>query len=310
MGGARKQSLQSKVMADERASTTAPRNESQLSKEEVTKRRAADALNALPPPLRIDATPPAVAAAPAEVRSRIDAAGGSVEGRVTEKETGQGVANAQVLVEGTSLSATTDKDGKFRLENAPQGARRLIVRRIGYRAETVPVAIEGGKMAAAQIGISASATELAEVVVTSAPSAPSAPAVATLGAATNKVVATAPLRVVRADSTSSMKRNVYEVARGVEVTLTESPAQTAERDNAANDLARQKAAAPQRTEAAPETQVLSGRVAGAVAAPPAAPMLPFNTISWTDRGKRYTLTGRLTTKDLEGIKARLMQARR
>jgi len=165
-------------------------------------------------------------------------------------------------------------------------------------------------MAAAQIGISASATELAEVVVTSAPSAPSAPAVATLGAATNKVVATAPLRVVRADSTSSMKRTVYEVARGVEVTLTESPAQTAERDNAANDLARQKAAAPQRTEAAPETQVLSGRAAGAVAAPPAAPMLPLNTISWTDRGKRYTLTGRLTTKDLEGIKARLMQARR
>jgi anti-sigma factor RsiW len=298
VGGARNQSPQPKVMADERASASAPRDESQLSKEEATKRRAADAVNI--PPVTARSNAPATVAAPVEMRSRLDATRGSVEGRVTDKTTGQGVANAHVIVEGTTLSAATDKDGKFRIENVPQGARSLRVRRLGYAPGGVPLTVETGKVAAAQIGLAASTTALSEVVVTS------------IAGTAVPAMADVPLRIVRVDSTNSAKRTVYEISRGLEVTLTESPAQTAEeRDNAANDLARQKAAAAQRSEAARETpQVLSGQATGAMAAPPAAPILPLNTISWTDRGKRYTLTGQLMVKDLEAIKARLMQPRR
>lgn len=206
--GARNQSLQQKDIADQRAAAGASRDESQLSKEAVTKRRAEEVGNLPPPAARLDAAAPAIAAPPAEVR----------------------------------------------------GAN--------------PASLEA-------------------MVVTSA--------------------ATAPLRIVRTDTTSGTKRTVYEVSRGVEVTLTESPAQGAdERDYAANDLARQKAAAPQRSEPAREMpQVLSARTGDARPAPPAAPIPPpHNSIAWTDRGKRYTLSGRLTVKELEGIKTRLMQATR
>jgi hypothetical protein len=134
-----------------------------------------------------------------------------------------------------------------------------------------------------------------------------------MGAAINKAVATAPMRVLRADSTMGTKRTVYEVSRGVEVTLTESKVEAvAERDNAADDSARRKVAAPQRLEqasAARQDEKLSGAVAGALAAP-AAPILPLNSITWIERGRRYVLTGRLTTKDLEALKGRLIQTKR
>lgn len=218
--GARNQSLQQKVMADDRVSAGVTRDESQLSKEEASKRRAADAAN-LPAPPAAPAVPPI---------ARIGAA---------------------------------------------------------TPAATAP-----------QVGVRSAPTALEATVVTGVESTP----------------ATGPLRMVRSDSTSGAKRTVYEVSRGVEVTLTESQAE-AESDFAAKDVARQNAAAPERAKAAREAQVQSGRVAGAVAdarpAPPSAPVPPpISSISWIDRGKRYTLTGRLNVKDLEAIKARLMQARR
>jgi hypothetical protein len=45
-------------------------------------------------------------------------------------------------------------------------------------------------------------------------------------------------------------------------------------------------------------------------AAPAAPAPATNTITWTEANRRYTLTGLLTTRQLEEIKARLMRMRR
>ena len=121
----------------------------------------------------------------------------------------------------------------------------------------------------------------------------------------------APLRVVRADSTGGTKRTVYEVSRGVEVTLNESLVEAAaERDMVADDPARQKVAAPQGAAAGVdarqrENAVISGRISGAVATPPSVAGSSLNSISWTERGRKYVLTGPLTTKDLEILKTRL-----
>lgn len=287
------QPLQAKAMADARPSAIRARDEAQLPKAEAARTQAADVVNAPPPLARVDATAPSPPATAVESRSGVSAAGG-VEGRVIDKKNGHGVANAQVTVQGTALGATTDKDGKFRIENVPAGAQRLLVRRIGYQAETVPLALEGKEIAAANVGLVQTTTQLEEVVVTSAAAAPT------------------PLRVVRADSTGGTKRTVYEVSRGVEVTLGESPTEAAaERDMAPKDPARQKVAAPESAGAAPETNkrenAVSRRAAGAVISALSAPALPINSISWTERGRKYLLTGRLTTKDLEALKARLMQ---
>ncbi|HYN82754.1 MAG TPA: zf-HC2 domain-containing protein [Gemmatimonadaceae bacterium] len=130
-------------------------------------------------------------------------------------------------------------------------------------------------------------------------------------AAVSVTAGAAPLRVLRADSTGGIKRTIYEVSKGVEVTLTESPVETVAERNAAG---RQKAAAPQssapptaQTETKQRQDALSGRAAGAVMS---APTAALNSISWTERGRRFVLTGRLTTKDLEAVKAQLAQARR
>ncbi|MDP9176450.1 MAG: carboxypeptidase-like regulatory domain-containing protein [Gemmatimonadota bacterium] len=310
------------VMADATTSSsaaTAPsaqslklqaRDETQSLKQEGARARAADVANAPPatPLGRVDAPAPPMVAAPAEDRSRTTPPG-VVEGRVIDKRSGQGLPGAQVLVEGTRLYATTDKDGSFKVADVPPGAQSLRVRRVGYDAVTVPLAKEARGAEVANVALAPSSTMLEEAVVTGVATAP---AVAKVGAAgMNKTIAAAPLRVVRADSTAATKRTIYEVSKGVEVTLTESPVETVGERNAA---ARQKAAAPQ-SSAAPAAQaetkqranVLSGRAAGADLS---APTPALNSISWTERGRRFVLTGRLTTKDLEALKARLVQARR
>ena len=61
-----------------------------------------------------------------------------VGGRVVDAETDGPVPGAHVLVEGTALGTTTDRDGRFAL-SVPDatGAVRLVVSSLGYRTETV-----------------------------------------------------------------------------------------------------------------------------------------------------------------------------
>lgn len=218
------------------------------------------------------------------------------------------MSQAQVLVEGTSLDAATDKDGNFRIANVPPGDQHLRVRRVGYDAVTIPLAKESrANEAANTVALTPSETSLESVVVTGAAVAPT---VSTLGAAVIKKTAEAGvLRIVRADSTAAIKRTIYEVSKGVEVVLTEVPETSSEGDAAV----RQRVAAPQNAPPPPaaagqrETAV-SGQVSGATVL--SARTAQLNTISWTERGRKYVLTGPLTTKDLDAVKTRLMQMKR
>src|SRR5690349_3843053 len=58
-----------------------------------------------------------------------------VTGRVSEAA-GQPVANATVSVQGTTIGAITAEDGRYALNNVPEGAQTIVVRRIGYRRAT------------------------------------------------------------------------------------------------------------------------------------------------------------------------------
>lgn len=76
------------------------------------------------------------------------------------------VAGAHVSIEGTTLHATTDDGGQFRLKDVAPGRVELIVRRIGFRAASVPVQL--GPAGAAQLMITLSVVPelLAPVEVT------------------------------------------------------------------------------------------------------------------------------------------------
>src|SRR5689334_17563297 len=62
-----------------------------------------------------------------------------VTGSVTSTD-GQPIGNVVVNVQGTALGTYTAEDGKFVLNNVPNSAQTLVVRRIGYRRVLQPLA--------------------------------------------------------------------------------------------------------------------------------------------------------------------------
>jgi hypothetical protein len=68
--------------------------------------------------------------------------GRAVVGRVTDAVSGQALAAGTISIEGTTLVATVDAEGRYRLTNAPAGPQTVRAIRIGYapvrRAVTVP----------------------------------------------------------------------------------------------------------------------------------------------------------------------------
>ena len=57
---------------------------------------------------------------------------GSITGKVTDLQSGAPLAAATVLVEGTSLGATTRDDGTYRIAQVSAGIRSVLARRVGY----------------------------------------------------------------------------------------------------------------------------------------------------------------------------------
>lgn len=84
-------------------------------------------------------------------------------GGVVSDESGNGIIAANVIVEGTDISATTDIDGEFKLDNVPLPAV-LVVTYLGYEEETVEV-VELVKTI--EIVLKESSVQLDEVAVVS-----------------------------------------------------------------------------------------------------------------------------------------------
>ena len=66
---------------------------------------------------------------------------GTIEGRVLNSVTGEYVRNADVRVEGTSLVARTDDDGRFRIAAVPAGAAVVIVSYTGLQEARAEVSV-------------------------------------------------------------------------------------------------------------------------------------------------------------------------
>ena len=93
-------------------------------------------------PTPTPATAPVRPAAPAAPASQPATARGRLTGRVVDAASGQGVADAQIAVAGTTLGARTDLDGRYILLNVPFGTYSISARRLGYQPkqfDRVPV---------------------------------------------------------------------------------------------------------------------------------------------------------------------------
>jgi len=70
-------------------------------------------------------------------------AGGSLSGRITEKDKGGAVAGVSVYIPDLKLGVTTDSTGYYKFHILPSGTYLVEVHSIGYKAVTVTVSISG-----------------------------------------------------------------------------------------------------------------------------------------------------------------------
>lgn len=91
---------------------------------------------------------------------------GTLNGRVTARETGQPLPESRVTVVGTSLVGSTDADGKYSVRNVPTGTWVVRVLRVGYQEQKQTVSMTAGQPVTADFTLEAAIVKLAEVVTT------------------------------------------------------------------------------------------------------------------------------------------------
>lgn len=90
----------------------------------------------------------------------------TISGKVTDAKTGEPLAAAGVLVQGTQVGAITANDGSYRIAHAPLGAHTIVARRIGYSPGQKVVTLVEGASEVVDFALTASVTELEAIVVT------------------------------------------------------------------------------------------------------------------------------------------------
>ena len=96
----------------------------------------------------------------------VSAQTGTIVGRVTDEQSGQTVAAAQVFIQALDLGALTQQNGSYLLLNVPVGQHTVTVQRIGYREATATITVTAGQTTAADFRIVEEALRLQEVIVT------------------------------------------------------------------------------------------------------------------------------------------------
>ena len=89
---------------------------------------------------------------------------GTVEGRVIDARTGETIPGANVVVEGTTIGASTDVDGEFSFD-APAGTYRLLASFVGYLPASEQVVVVEGQTRRVEVALEEDLLGLDEVFV-------------------------------------------------------------------------------------------------------------------------------------------------
>jgi outer membrane receptor protein involved in Fe transport len=134
--------------------------------------------------------------------------GATMTGRVHATATGQPIALAEVTVEGTTLRAVTDDDGRYRITGIPAGTQFIIVRSVGFAPVRLTVSVPSTGIVTRDIALAATALELPEIVVTAPPVARARGELATASVIDRDAIA---------NQTASSLRGVLELVPGVPI---------------------------------------------------------------------------------------------
>ncbi|SVE50361.1 uncharacterized protein METZ01_LOCUS503215, partial [marine metagenome] len=61
---------------------------------------------------------------------------GKITGKIVDKSTGDGLAGANVVIDGTGLGASASEDGTYFIINVPAGSYSITASYIGYESVT------------------------------------------------------------------------------------------------------------------------------------------------------------------------------
>lgn len=98
-------------------------------------------------------------------QERLRVSPGSIRGRVTVHGTGQGLADVEVGIKGTSFTAVTDRRGDFSIDPTPPGDHVLGFRRLGYEPRADSVRIPAGAVLVLSASLAVEAIELEPLTV-------------------------------------------------------------------------------------------------------------------------------------------------
>lgn len=91
---------------------------------------------------------------------------GTVTGQVTDAASGRPLESAQVYIEGTALGTLTNSTGRYLFVNAPAGSHTVIAELVGYRSGSETVTVTAGQTSTVDFGLSVTAIQLDQIVVT------------------------------------------------------------------------------------------------------------------------------------------------
>ncbi len=92
---------------------------------------------------------------------------GTLSGKVLDAKSNEAIIGANVVIEGTTVGAATDMDGKFQINNVKPGTYNVVISFVTYKTQTITaVVVEAGKVTSLEIPLPEEVSELAEVVVT------------------------------------------------------------------------------------------------------------------------------------------------
>lgn len=92
---------------------------------------------------------------------------GNITGKIVDAKTGEEIIGANVILEGTTLGAATDIDGKYFIINVPAGIYNLNISYLSYsKTKVTNVEVVGGKTTTINSALSPEAISVDEVVVT------------------------------------------------------------------------------------------------------------------------------------------------
>ena len=92
---------------------------------------------------------------------------GSIKGKIVDKNTNEELIGANVLIEGTTIGASTDIDGNYIIKGLDEGSYTVKVSYISYQTITIKdVQVQSKSNTKLDVSLESTSTELQEVLVT------------------------------------------------------------------------------------------------------------------------------------------------